>query len=176
MLHRNSTFDPNPRVVLQQAILQQREGVFQKRQQVGALKLVLFTPGVSQKISDDIVQALRFASHDFHQRALFRGEAGDFIQHLDRACNGRKRVADFVGYGRCETPDCGQTVLYADFAFQAANRRQIVKTVDVSNCPAIRHAEFGDNYAKRLPKTIARRFAHFTMSAAGTDVGQGIQE
>ncbi len=59
-------------------------------------ELVLLFARIGEEVGDDVVQPLRLAGHDVHQRALLLVQHGNVGQHLHRAGDGGERIADLV--------------------------------------------------------------------------------
>ncbi len=96
----------------------------------------------------------------------------------DRTGDRSKRIANFVGDGSRQTAHRRQPVLHANFALQAANFRQIVKSVDkaeLRHVPAL--ATRATVTRKVLRKLLGAIETNFAMRMSATRrVGSGIYE
>ena len=151
------------------------ECVLEQSHQVGLFEVILFAAGVSQKVGDDAVQALRFPGHDLEQVPVLLAHFGDAGKHADRTGDGGERIADFVGDGRRQPAHGCQAVLHADFALQSPDLGEIIERVDVAQRTALRPVQGGYSYSDRLAEGSNRVEANFGVGLR-LGIGQGIEK
>src|SRR5215213_4306993 len=85
-------------------------------------------PGVTEKIRDDAIQAIRLAEDNLHQFCLRRIAVHLRTQHLNRAAHGSEWIANLMGNRRSHATDRSETVLAARGLFQTADVSQILES------------------------------------------------
>ncbi len=138
-------------------------------------EVILLAAGVSEKVGDDAVQALRFAGDNFEEVPVLLAHFGDAGKHADRTSDGGEWIADFVGDGRRQPAHGCQAVLHADFALQSADLGEIIEDVDVAQRTALRSVQGGYSHSNRSAEASHRVEANFGM-VSRLGVGQGIQK
>src|SRR5215213_3853870 len=84
-------------------------------------------PGVTEKIRDDAIQAIRLAEDNLHQFCLRRIAVHLRTQHLNRAAHGSKRIANLVGNRGGHATDSSETILASRRLFETADLSKILK-------------------------------------------------
>ena len=115
------------------AVFQQGQGVGEKLAEIDPGALRLAVARVGEEVADDGVETLGFAGDDADEGALIVGESGNAGEHLDRAGDGRERIANLMGDAGGEASDGGQAVAQTEFALEAANLGEVGKGVDVAD-------------------------------------------
>src|SRR5258706_9614479 len=148
--------DSDARIFDGHAVAHEGKRVFQQNHQVGLIEVILLAAGVGEKVGDNSVQALRFASHDIEQVPVFLAHLGYARKHADRTGDGREWIADLVSDGCRQPAHRCQAVLHADFALQTPNLGEVIQCIDVAQQTALRHVQGGYSYANRLAECCLR--------------------
>src|SRR5258708_28137606 len=95
--HGESAFDPDSGFLRRHAVIHKRESIFHELHQVNLIEAVALGAGVGQKIGDDAVQPLRFASDNAEQTPMlfvqFRNEEH---RRLDRKSTSELQSPDHL--------------------------------------------------------------------------------
>ncbi len=158
------------------AVIHQRQSIFDELDQVHFVKMILLGTRIGQKVGDDAVEPLRLTSHNVEQAAMIVIHLWDTGKHADRPCNGSKRISNFVRDGSSQSADRSQPVLGSHFALQAPNLGEIVKNVDVSQFPALRHGQGCHPHPNRLAELRGSIKTYLAVSLLRFHGGQRVEK
>ena len=156
--------------------LQQGERILEQRHDVHLREAVLLGMRIGEKVGDDVVEPLRFASDDLQQAAMLVIQAGNLRKQSGRSRDGSKRIANFMGDGGGETSNSCQPVLHSDLAFEAAYLGQVIEGVNKSQLATPQNPQFGSNHPKRLAEIIRGNETDFPMRMLGAGLRQRVYE